>query len=136
MFNYDLEQIKRDEGFRAKMYKCSEGFNTIGYGTNLDVGLTEEEAEAVLLVRLKNIDKELVDRLPLYFKVSGEIQNILVNMAYNLGVSGLLKFKKTLSALECKDYQTAADEMLDSRWARQVGLRAYRLADRVRQCEK
>ena len=53
-------------------------------------------------------------------------------MCFNLGITRLLKFKKFLGALESKDYKTASEEMMDSRWATQVGPRAVRLRDRVK----
>lgn len=131
-FNYDINQIKLDEGFRSKMYKCTEGKWTIGYGYNLEAGMSKEEAELLLIHRLKLIDLSLQRNLDWYKNAPADLQNVLCSMAYQLGVSGLLKFKKALAAMKSKDYEKAADEMLDSRWARQTSLRAHRLADRVR----
>ena len=132
MFNYDIEQVKLDEGFSDKMYLCTAGYNTIGYGYNLDVGMSEEEAELLLIHRLQKVDIALQRNIVWYKNATPELQNILCNCAYQMGVSGLLKFKKALAAMEAKDYEKAAEELLDSKWSRQTSLRANRLADRVR----
>ena len=60
-------------------------------------------------------------------------QNVLVNMAFNLGIYGLLRFKKMLLAVEKQDWDEAANQMLDSRWSKQVGNRSKELADIMRQ---
>jgi len=131
-FNYDLNHLKLDEGFSVKMYVCTAGYSTIGYGYNLDIGMSEEEAELLLIHRAQKVDIALQRNLAFYKTAPPELQNILCNMAYQMGVSGLLKFKKSLAAMEAKDYEKAAEELLDSKWAKQTSLRAHRLADRVR----
>jgi lysozyme len=132
-FNYDLDQILLDEGFREKPYRCTEDYLTVGHGINLDAGITEEESKLIVLHRLKKLDVSLQRNLDWYKTAPSELQNVLCSMGYQLGVSGLLKFKKALAAMEAKDYETAAAELLDSRWSRQTSLRAHRLADRVRE---
>ena len=125
-----VDEIKRDEGFRSIPYRDSEGQLTIGYGTLIESGITKEEAELLLDHRLKALHGEL-SRSPM-----GEIFEVLPwpafraisNMAYNLGVPRLLGFKKMWKAIAVKDYETAAKEALDSKWARQVGSRAERIA--------
>lgn len=129
-----IADIKIEEGFRGDPYKDHIGYLTIGYGTKLP--LTEEEAELLLKHRLEKMQKELNRRIK---EVYGEVSipakawDILYNMAYQLGVGGLLKFKKMLKALEKQDYETAAKEGLDSLWARQTPNRARRLMDRLRE---
>jgi len=132
-FNYDLDQILLDEGFREKPYRCTEDYLTVGHGINLDAGITEEESKLIVLHRLKKLDVALQRNLAFYKTAPPELQNVLCSMGYQLGVSGLLKFKKALAAMEAKDYEKAAEELLDSKWARQTSLRANRLADRVRE---
>lgn len=127
-----IELLKVHEGFRGLPYKCSEGYNTIGYGTLLP--LSEEEAELLLIYRLKKIDESLKS-IEFYKDLPIEIQNVLINMTYNLGISGLLKFKKTLFYLEHKKYKKASKEMLNSRWANQVKNRAIELSNIVAACE-
>ena len=122
-----LDQLKRDEGLRLKPYKCTAGKLTIGFGRNLeDVGISEQEAELMLMEDIRNVAIELADNR-IYEKLDDARQTVLANMAFNLGMSRLGKFKKMWAALSRQDYQKAADEMMDSRWARQVGVRAKRL---------
>ena len=124
------EQLIRDEGgFQSKPYLDSVGALTIGYGRNLrDVGISEAEAAFML-------DNDLgaaagdVDRAVPWARGLDEVRRaVLVNMRFNMGLGGLLGFRKMLDAAEAGDWQRAAAEMLDSRWARQVGDRAQRLA--------
>lgn len=122
--------LKRDEGLRTKPYRDSVDKLTIGYGRNLDdVGITEEEAS----ILLKNdIDKtiEYVNlNIPQVSEKPWRVQLGLYNMAFNLGIAGLLKFTKMLDAIDKDDFERAADEALDSKWAAQVGIRAARIAD-------
>ncbi|WP_240650319.1 glycoside hydrolase family protein [Pseudoalteromonas rubra] len=123
-----IEQIKKHEGFKSKPYLCTAGRQTIGYGLNLDAGITEEEAEVILSMRVEGIRKRLANAIPWYANLTAPRQGVLVNMAYNLGVTGLMGFAKTLTHIRSGDYNTASDEMLDSLWARQVPTRAAELA--------
>jgi lysozyme len=126
-------QLKRDEGFKPKPYKDSEGVLTIGYGFNLESdGLTEQESSLVLHVRAWNRYVELLTAIPWVHKLDDARQGVLLNMAYNLGVSGLRGFHRTLELAEQGAYTLAADEMLNSKWATQVGPRAHRLAQQMR----
>jgi lysozyme len=130
-----LAQLKEHEGFRSKPYKCTAGKLTIGYGLNLEQGITEEEAAAILAIRCEKIEDELVARCPAYAAIvetDAPRAAVLLNMAYNLGVSGLLKFRRTLSFVEAGHYDSAATEMLDSTWAKQVGMRAIKLSEQMR----
>lgn len=127
-----IEQLKIDEGFRGQPYLDTVGKTTIGYGRNTDDNpLTKEEAHYLLENDLKKVVKKLT-RYGFYAQLSPVRRGVVINMAFNLGVSGLLKFKKMISALESKDYAEAATQMLDSKWARQVGERATRLAKQMR----
>lgn len=125
-----IEQLKADEGFRAKPYRDTEGLLTIGYGTLLEDGITESEAELLLWHRLRAMIAEFsqshagsaITSLP--FPRRG----VILNMLYNLGPRRLSGFKKMFAAIGQEDWDKAADEMLDSKWAKQVGARATRLA--------
>ena len=61
-----------------------------------------------------------------------EAQQVIVNMTFNMGRPRLSKFKKFIAGIEAGDWEKAAVEMMDSRWATQVGARAERLRDRIR----
>ena len=126
------DQIKRDEGFRGNVYQCTAGANTIGYGRNLDQNpLTEEEAEYLLDNDLKKVAQQS-QQFAFYQHLKPERRAVIINMIFNLGLTRFNKFKKLQSALFIEDYEKAAEEMLDSRWARQVGQRAERLAKIMR----
>ena len=129
-----IEQIKRHEGLRLKPYKCTMGALTIGYGRNLDSrGITTAEAQQMLLNDLNEVLEHLTSTWPDILSHDSVRQAAFVNMAFNLGVSGFMKFHKMHNALSLKDYETAAKEMLDSRWAeKQVGSRAIELAKQVK----
>jgi lysozyme len=125
-----IDQLKKHEGFRGMPYKCTEGKLTVGYGTSLP--LSKAEGEILLRMRLDAFYKELYTKLPWVEGLSQTRQNVLINMTYNLGIYGLLKFKKMLSALKKEEYGKAADEMLLSRWSSQVGHRAVSLSNDMR----
>lgn len=127
-----VSMLKRHEGFRHVPYRDSRGVWSIGYGFALTGGLTEHEATLILESRVKKLRRRLPISIGFWHDLSIARQEVLVCMAYNLGVSGLLKFKKMLTALQIHDYKQAAAEMLDSLWALQVGdepgQRAYDLS--------
>ena len=127
-----IDDLKVHEGFRAKPYRCSEGFLTIGYGLNLDAGITREEAEMLLAHRVKKVHMDLVT-LPFWHKLSEARRDVLINMAYNLGVAGLMKFKVTLGLIAEGNYTEASKQMLKSKWAKQVGGRAIWLSNKMRE---
>ena len=125
-----LEEIKINEGFRGTVYKDTEGFDTIGYGTKLP--LNEEEAELLAEHRLIAKIKEIEKREPFINSLDIEIQSVIIEMCYQMGVSGVLRFKKMWQALKSGDRAEAAAQMLDSRWAVQTPNRARLLADKMR----
>jgi lysozyme len=125
--------IRRDEGFRQFPYRDGRGVLTIGYGFNLESdGLTTEESDSVLDWRVFHRYGELLIALPWVKQLDDARQGVLLNMAYNLGVHGLLEFAVTLQNVKAGDYEAAADAMLKSAWADQVGARAQRLALQMR----
>lgn len=127
-----IEQLMRHEGLRLKPYKCTAGRTSIGYGRNLDdVGITENEARAMLLSDMAKVDAELGE-LEWFDDLPMRAQDVLVNMAFNLGTPGLLKFVNFLGSLRAGNYADAADHMLASKWAKQVGSRATELAAIIR----
>ena len=127
-----IDQIKTDEGFRSKPYQCTAGKTTIGYGRNIeDNGITKSEAETLLLNDVKTVQIELLNNFNWFNGLNGARQGVLINMAFNLGLPRLMKFKKMLGALSDNDFYEASKQMLDSRWAVQVGDRANRLAKQI-----
>ncbi len=93
---------------------------------------TIPEAEFITEKRINAATVELKEKLYFFDDLPDEAKKILINMAYNLGVNGLMKFKRMLDALEFEDYDEAANEMVDSVWYREVGKRAKRLVKRMR----
>lgn len=125
-------KVTRADG-RHMPYRDSVGKLTIGYGRNLDdMGITDYEASVMLDHDLAVCQAELIKAHPALLhndSLSDERKKVLFEMAFNMGVPRLLGFKKMWAALEAHDYSLAALEMLDSAWARQVGMRAIMLAD-------
>lgn len=124
-----LADLRRDEGLRLKIYTDTVGKQTIGYGHNLDaLGISEHIADLILEEDFVNTLTELNKRLPWWRTLTKLQRRGLVNMAFNLGLPKLLKFKKMLAALKKGKKERAAAEALDSKWAKQVGKRAWRIA--------
>jgi lysozyme len=121
------------EGVRLKPYRDTVGKLTIGIGRNLDDrGITREEAEYLLSNDISDVWLRLVSLLPFFARLDTVRQSILLDMAFNLGVPGLMAFKNTLAAIGDGRYADAAAGMLASRWAEQVGRRAQRLSEMMR----
>lgn len=124
-------RVKADEGFRNQLYLDSEGNLTIGYGRLMQKerggGISKDEAEYLLTNDLKTAER-LCEGMEGYLDLSPARQAVVVNMAFNMGAPTLREFKKFFAALVQQDYEQAAFEMLDSKWAKQVGARANRLA--------
>jgi lysozyme len=130
----NLAQLEReltaDEGKKAKVYKCTAGKNTVGVGRNLDdVGLSDDEIGYLLRNDISRVCADLDRELPWWRQMTEARQRAVANMAFNLGVRGLLGFKNTLAAMKAGDYKAAAAGMLASKWASQTKSRATRLAD-------
>lgn len=130
-----MTQLVTDEGLRLKPYRCTAGKLTIGVGRNLeDRGITSSEAMMLLFNDIDDFWAKLLKALPWVDAAPAPVQEALLNMCFNLGLSGLLTFKSTLALIQAGQYAEAAEAMLDSKWAGQVGDRAKRLADMVRSC--
>ena len=126
-------QLIRHEGMRLRAYRDTVGKWTIGVGRNLDdLGITEEEAMYLLDHDMQRVEREVRAAIPWFFELDDARQMVLCNMAFNLGIAGLMGFRATLTAIKNRDYAGAAGLMLDSKWARQVGHRAAELASIMR----
>ena len=125
--------IKRHEGLRLEMYKDSVGKHTIGYGHNLDdLGITQEQADKLFSDDITKVIYELLG-IPEFRAIKNKARReVLINMSFNLGLPKLLGFRKMWAAVMAEAWEAAADEMLDSRWARQVGHRAVELSEIMR----
>lgn len=127
-----IKELRRDEGVIPHAYKDSLGYLTIGVGRLIDKRkggrLTDEEIDYLLMNDVKECVVDLDKHLPWWRSLTDTRRRVLVNMRFNLGMAGLLGFKNTLKFIEAGDYKRAASNMLVSKWARQVGQRANRLA--------
>ena len=127
-------QLVRHEGLRLKPYRCTAGKLTIGYGRNLDDrGISRKEAYAMLDRDIRDCEQWLIDKIPDIYNNLDEVrQSVLLNMCFNLGIKGLLSFKNTLRFIATGDWERAANGMLASKWAKQVGMRAIELSELMR----
>ena len=123
-----MSRLKAEEGFRAQPYRDSEGVLTIGYGTNLDIGITEREGAYLLSERVHMAEIRFSHAWRPYGDMPHDIQVELIDMAYQLGVSGLLRFHDMLKNLALGNYEGAALEALKSSWAMETEARAAEVA--------
>ena len=129
-------QLKGDEGVRPQAYKDSLGLLTIGVGRLIDPsrkgsGLRPYEIDFLLSNDIDDRIDQLTRNLPWFQNLDDARKGVLLNMAFQLGVDGLLGFKNTLKLIETGDYQTAAAKMLDSKWASQTPDRAKRMSKQM-----
>lgn len=127
-----IDIIKKEEGLSLVPYKCPAGKLTIGYGTNLDCGISKAEAEFLLTNRINETQSQLKNKLPFYTSLSETRQFVLLDMAYNLGFSQFMKFKKMIAYLSVNKYEQASLEMINSAWYKQVGNRSKKLVEMMR----
>jgi lysozyme len=129
MLHSIVEQLIKHEGIRYKPYRDTVGKLTIGVGRNLDdVGLSDDEVQYLLINDIKKVQDQLNQKLPWWSQLNPVRQKVLLDMAFNMGIDGLLGFKNTLGMIQRGDYAGAAQGMLASKWAKKVGKRAERLA--------
>jgi len=128
-----LDKIKEHEGFRSSVYQCTQGVDTIGYGFAIkDLELTKEIAEQILIKKIANLESNISKKFDWYHTAPQEAKEVVINMCYQLGLSGFSKFKKTIYLLETEQYEDASIEMLDSLWAKQTPRRAKELSEVIR----
>lgn len=128
MYDNLKQQLMRDEGERLKPYKDTVGKITIGVGRNLDdTGISHSESMMLLENDINRTASALFAALPWSEHLDDARQGVLLNMAFNMGVSGVLAFKNTLALIQAGKWQDAGNAMLESKWAQQVGPRANRL---------
>lgn len=128
-------QLRRDEGEVLHAYTDHLGFWTIGIGRLIDKrkggGITKDEADYLLRNDIAKFTMALRSRLQWFDRLDEARQGVLANMAFQMGVEGLLGFKNTLALIERGEYEAAAGGMLQSKWAQQTPERAARLAKQM-----
>lgn len=131
-----LADLRRHEGFVGHAYVDTRGLLTIGYGRLIDEqkggGISVSEGEYLLRNDVQRVMSQVNEKLPWVKDLSDVRQNVLYNMAFQLGVNGLLGFKRTLAHIKAGRYAEAADELLNSKWASQTPNRATELSTRMR----
>ena len=128
-------QIKRDEGVVRHAYEDSLGYLTIGVGHLIDVrrggGLSPDEIDYILTNDISEKSAQVLEALPWSKDLNEPRMAVLINMAFQMGIRGLLGFPGMLGAVKAGDYKAAAEHMLDSKWEQQTPTRAHRLADQM-----
>ena len=129
------QQLIRDEGVVRHAYEDSLGFTTIGVGRLIDArrggGLRDSEIDFLLHNDIAEKTAQVLAALPWASKLNEPRFAVLVNMAFQMGIGGLLRFHRTLGSIEDGQYFEAAVEMLESTWAQQTSTRAHRLATQM-----
>jgi lysozyme len=146
--NPTIEQLKRHEGFRQRVYKCTAGYDTVGFGYNLSAnplaltpyeikqfyqtGINVNIAAFLLLRHVEQIENALTKQFAWFEGLNEARRGVLINMAFNLGLVGLFGFKNTLRMIQAGDFEGAANGMLQSKWAKQVKGRAIELSNQMK----
>lgn len=141
-------QLKKHEGEELTAYYCPGGYLTVGVGHNLEANpvheligrdikrkgakISQHESDLLLDHDIDRFADEVRQEFDFFDELSNPRQHVLLDMAFNLGTQGLLKFKNMISALRESNYDRAAAEMLNSLWANQVGERSTNLAAMMR----
>ena len=129
--------LRKHEGFRSTVYTCTAGKFTIGIGRCIDIsvsgsGITQSEAEYLLRQDINRFTSMTRGLIVTFDSLDDVRQETLVELCFNMGPANLGKFTRMLAAIDVKDWDTAAAELLDSRYAAQVGQRAITLANQLR----
>ena len=128
-----LEQIERHEGLELKPYRCTSEKLTIGIGRNLeDVGISKEEAYMLLENDVKTVQQQIETYMPWASSLNTARHAALTNFVFNVGIGTALKFENAMAALKASDFDIAAEQLLDSRWANQVGQRSTEISRQIK----
>mgnify|MGYP003665543093 FL=1 len=131
-----IEMLRKHEGVETHAYKCTANKTTIGVGRNIDpkggIGLSSDEINYLLANDVKRVNTELTGVFSWYKTLCTARKDAMIDMCFNMGLPRLMKFKKALAGMAIGDYDEAAIEFLDSRWANQVGQRAITVTDIIR----
>tara|TARA_R110002020_G_scaffold2212_1_gene10322 strand:- start:193 stop:618 length:426 start_codon:yes stop_codon:yes gene_type:complete len=127
-----VDDIKKHEGFEPKVYECTEGYETIGYGFAIkDLVIDKDVADLILMKKLHTLLQRILIAFPWFKDIDDRAKSVVVNMCYQLGIRGFSKFKKTIYYLETEQYEEASTECLDSLWAKQTPSRAKDISEQL-----
>jgi lysozyme len=131
--NQLIQQLKLHEGLRLKPYKCTSGKLSIGVGRNLeDIGISEKEAEMLLLHDIEEAERQLTAHFPWTQDLDEVRLAALINFTFNVGIGTVSKFVNAMALLKEGNFDMASEEFLQSRWANQVGQRAIDVTEQIR----
>jgi lysozyme len=142
--DYLKKQLARHEGDRPDLYDDADGKSfktkrtvighlTCGIGRNIEEnGISEDEAQLMLANDINKVIKDLNDHIAWWNSLDEARSGVLANLCFNMGISRLLQFQLMLAALQTGDYTKAADEMVNSAWYKETGVRALELVNQMR----
>ena len=112
--------IVHNEGYRPTVYKCTAGYDTIGYGFAIkDLFFSKKFFNSILNEKIIEIELKLhQNKCDWYKELPEQAQWVVQDLIYNIGFSGFFKFKKTIKYLKKHDFKGASEELLDSKYAR------------------
>ena len=127
-----VDDIKKHEGFEPKVYECTEGYETIGYGFAIkDLVIDKDVADLILMKKLHILLQRIIVAFPWFKDIDEIAKKVVINMCYQLGIRGFSFFKKTIYYLETEQYEEASMEEFDSLWAKQTPNRAKELSAEI-----
>ena len=139
-----IDSIKKSEGYRPRVYRCTgkstadnrgsdEGYDTIGYGFAIkDLHLDEDICDMILERKLGELKLRIHKKFEFVLDLPEDVQDVVIEMCYQMGISGFSKFKKTIQFLRLGNFEAASVEMLDSKWSRQTPNRSKRVSQIVK----
>tara|TARA_R100000697_G_C5421456_1_gene190442 strand:+ start:195 stop:620 length:426 start_codon:yes stop_codon:yes gene_type:complete len=131
-----IRLLRRHEGVEPYAYKDHLGYITVGVGRCLEkdvgMGLSDDEIDYLLRNDIVRVQEELNEEYDWFADLDQVRQEAMINLSFNLGATRLRGFKNALAAMAEEDYETAANEFMDSKWSSQVGRRAYEVTQMIR----
>lgn len=128
-----VEMLKRHEGYRDRLYRCTAGKLTIGYGHNIeDKGISNNVAEMMLKEDIHDAMRDLFAVFPNNHEYPDNVRIALIDMVFNIGLPRFKKFQKMIAAVNARDWNRAADEMKNSEWYKEVKSRGKELEELLR----
>ena len=131
-----IRLLRRHEGVEPYAYKDHLGYTTVGVGRCLEkdvgMGLSDDEIDYLLKNDIVRVQEELSEEYDWFADLDQVRQEAMINLSFNLGATRLRGFRNALAAMAEEDYETAANEFMDSKWSSQVGRRAYEVTQMIR----
>ena len=129
-----VQNLKGYEGYKPTWYTDTEGYETIGFGFKKDsLRLSRQVSSLILREKINDLYINMAV-YPWFLEINPNARMVLVELSYQVGIAGMLKFKKMLKAIQDNDYITASKEILDSKLARQTPQRVKDLSKRLLEC--